>query len=112
KDSLRSIYFNLPSLLIHLKREKINASEKSLKTYLRSHFVPQYNPIKEYLKNTRWNGKSNIKKFCSYVKTDDNELFYKQMKKWAVRAIKTVFDENEINKHCIVLANGAQNAGK
>lgn len=34
------------------------------------------------------------------------------MKKWAVRAIKTVFDENEINKHCIVLANGAQNAGK
>lgn len=108
----KQIEFNLSSLLIHLKREKLRVSEKSLKTYLKSHFVIRYNPIKEYLQNLEYNGKSNIRQFCSYVQTDDDELFYHHMKKWAVRAVKTVMHENQINKHCIVLANGDQNAGK
>lgn len=112
KETEVKIEFNFSSLLIHLKREKIKVSEKALKTYLTSHFVEHYNPIKEYFKNLKYNGKQNIKQFSSYVKTDDDEFFYTQLKKWAVRAVKTVFDENEINKHCIVLANGAQNAGK
>lgn len=108
----KQIEFNLASLLIHLKREKLRASEKMLKTYLKSHFVARYNPIRNYLKNLEYNGKDNIKKFCSYVNTDDDALFYKQMKKWAVRAVKSAFENNQINKHCIVLANGDQHAGK
>lgn len=106
------IEFNLSSLLIHLKREKLRVNERSLKTYLKSHFVKRYNPIKDYLQNLQYNGKSNIRQFCSYVQTDDDELFFHHMKKWAVRAVKTVMHENQINKHCIVLANGDQNAGK
>ncbi|WP_417886693.1 VapE domain-containing protein [Zunongwangia sp.] len=107
------ITFNESSLLIHLNREKINTSPQNFKIYLKSHFVPDYNPIKEYFYSlAQWDGKDYIKQYASYVKTDDDELFYQQLKKWAVRAIKTVFHPNQINKHCLVLANGAQHAGK
>lgn len=108
----RRVDFNLSSLLIHLNREKIKATRQTFKTYLESHFVKRYNPIQNYFKKLRWNGKDNIKRFSSYVHTDDNLLFYHHLKKWAVRAVKTVFDDNEINKHCLILANGEQNAGK
>lgn len=45
------IPFNEASLLIHLNREKINVSSQTFKTYLKSHFVKQYNPIKEYFES-------------------------------------------------------------
>lgn len=107
------ISFNEASLLIHLNREKINASLQSLKTYFKSHFLPHYNPIVNYFESLpQWDSKDYIKQYSSYVKTDDNELYYHHLKKWAVRAIKSVFHTDQINKHCLILANGAQHAGK
>lgn len=107
------IAFNEASLLIHLNREKINISSQVFKTYLKSHFVKHYNPIIEYFESLpKWDGKDYIKQYASYVKTDDDESFCAQLKKWGVRAIKTVYHKDQINKHCLVLANGAQHAGK
>lgn len=107
------IEFNESSILIHLHREKLNVSPQVFKTYLKSHFVPRFNPLIEYFENLpTWNGLDNIKKYASYCKTDDNELFAHHLLKWAVRAVKTVFENDQINKHCIVLGNGSQNAGK
>ena len=104
--------FNESSILIHLHREKINISPQVLKTYLRSHFVQRINPLIEYFESlTTWNGKDHIKKYASYINTDDNELFYIQLLKWAVRAVKTVFIDEGINKHALVL-EGGQNYGK
>lgn len=112
KQLKRRVEFNFSSLLIHLEREKIRVNDNRLKIYLKSHFVKHHNPIREYFKNLRWNGKENIKQYAEYVTTDNNKLFTHHLKKWAVRAVKTVFDKEEINKHVIVLANGEQHAGK
>ena len=106
------IDFNESSILIHLHREKIKASPPVFKTYLRSHFVKRINPLTEYYESLpTWNGEDHIKKYASYVNTDDNELFYTHLLKWAVRAVKTVFLNEEINKHVLVL-EGGQNYGK
>ena len=108
----KRIDFNESSILIHLHREKINISPQVFKTYLRSHFVEHINPLIDYFESLPpWNGKDNIKKYASYINTDDNELFYTQFVKWAVRAIKTVFIDEGINKHALVL-EGGQNYGK
>lgn len=109
----KKIDFNEASLLIHLHREQISERSQHLKTYLKSHFVKKYNPIIEYFENLPvWDGKDYIQQFASYVKTDNDQLFAKHMLKWAVRAVKTVFEKHQINKNCLVLANGDQNAGK
>ena len=92
------IDFNESSLLIHLHREKIKTSSPVFKTYLRSHFVKRINPLTEYYESLpTWNGEDHIKKYASYINTDDNELFYIHLLKWAVRAVKTVFLNDEIN---------------
>lgn len=106
------IEFNESSLLINLSREDITSSMKPLKIYLKSHLVPTFNEIEEYFKTLVWDGKDHIAKYASYVKTDDDNLYKKHLKKWAVRSIKSIFHNDQINKHCIVLANGDQHAGK
>jgi predicted P-loop ATPase len=109
----QKILFNEASLLIHLTRENIRISPQIFKTYLKSHFVSHYNPLENYFQNLpKWDGVAHINKYASYVKTDDDKLYYYHLKKWAVRAIKTIFQEDQINKHCLILANGEQNAGK
>ena len=111
-NSNKRLDFNESSILIHLHREKINISPQVFKTYLRSHFVERINPLIDYFENLPpWNGKDNIKKYTSYINTDDNELFYIQLLKWAVRAVKTVFIKDAINKNALVL-EGGQNYGK
>lgn len=105
--------FNESSLLIHLNREKLNVSPQALKTYLKSHFIERYNPIVEYFEELpTWDGKDYIKQYASYVNTDDNILFAHHLLKWAVRAVKTIIHPEQINKHCLILGNGEQNAGK
>jgi predicted P-loop ATPase len=111
--SLEKISFNESSLLIHLNRENVKVSPQIIKTYLKSHFVKHFNPLIEYFEALdKWDGKDYIKQYASYVNTDDNALFYKHLKKWAVRAIKTIIHSDQINKHCLILANGDQHAGK
>jgi predicted P-loop ATPase len=111
-SSNKRLDFNESSILIHLHREKINVSPQIFKTYLRSHFVERINPLIDYFKSLPpWNGNDYIKKYTSYINTDDNQMFYTQFLKWAVRAVKTVFLNDEINKHVLVL-EGGQNFGK
>jgi len=106
------IEFNESSILIHLHREKINVSPQVFKTYLKAYFVERINPIAEYFESLpTWNGENHIKKYASYINTDDNELFYKHLLKWAVRAVKTVYNKESINKHVLVL-EGGQSFGK
>ncbi|WP_165732204.1 VapE domain-containing protein [Polaribacter sp. 20A6] len=110
--SNEKLEFNESSILIHLHREKINVSSQVFKTYLKAHFVEHINPITEYLEALpTWDGKNHIKKYASYVNTDDNKLFSNHLLKWAVRAVKTVYNKESINKHALVL-EGGQHFGK
>ena len=104
---------NENSLLVELDQAKIKINREKLVNYLKSDLVEKYNPIERYFESLpAWDGTDYIQQYCSYARTDNDELFYYHLKKWAVRAIKTVLNDNEINKHAIILANGAQNAGK
>lgn len=111
-SSNKRLEFNESSILIHLHREKINVSPQVFKTYLKAHFVERVNPLIEYFENLpSWNNENHIKKYASYINTDDNKLFYNHLLKWAVRAVKTVYNKDSINKHVLVL-EGGQNFGK
>lgn len=104
---------NIASLYVAMINAGEKLSEKSLDTYLRSDYVTRYNPITHYFKKLPdWNGVDYIKQYASYVNTDDDELFAYHLMKWCVRAVRSVLDPNKINKHCLVLANGEQHAGK
>ena len=77
-NSACKIDFNESSLLIHLHREKLNVSPQVFKTYLKSHFVERINPLMEYFKSLPpWNGKDHVKRYASYVNTDDNDFHHK-----------------------------------
>lgn len=113
KSDLKFENLNESSLLISMVNNGLNASYPTLKTYLRSDYIISHNPIKTYFENLpEWDEKDYISQFASYVNTDDNSLFCYHLKKWCVRAVLSVFYTDKINKHCIVLANGAQHAGK
>ena len=113
KKNLEFDILNESSLLISMVNNGVRVSYPSLKTYLKSDYVISYNPIKNYFERLpNWDGVDYIAQFASYVNTDDNVLFYYHLKKWCVRAVLSVFYTDKINKHCIVLANGAQHAGK
>jgi len=104
---------NENSLLVLLDQNNIKISREKFINYLRSDLIESYNPIQTYFESLpAWDGYDYIQQYCSYATTDDDELFYYHMKKFAVRAIKTVLLSDEINKHAIILANGDQNAGK
>jgi predicted P-loop ATPase len=112
-DQIRVFELNEYSLLILLDQAKIKVSREKFVNYLKSDLIDRYNPMHRYFEELpEWDGIDYIKQYCSYAKTDDDELFYYHMKKWAVRAIKTVLLQDEINKHAVILANGEQNAGK
>jgi predicted P-loop ATPase len=112
-ETTEQLNFNESSLLIHLYREQITERYQHFVTYLNSHFITKYNPLIDYFENLpKWDGVDYISKYASYVSTDNDILFAKHLKKWAVRAVKTIFHSHQINKHCIILANGEQNAGK
>lgn len=105
---------NLNSLLIELTRNNIETNYNKLEILIKSNLIERYDPIKEYfLELPKWNNQVDyIKKLASYVKTNDDEAFAYHLKKWFARAVICAFEKDKINKHCLVLANGDQHAGK
>lgn len=113
KKDLRFEVLNESSLLISMVNKGIKTSVSTLKTYLRSDYIIRYNPLKNYFENLpKWDEYDYITQYASYVNTDDNILYAYHLKKWCVRAVLSVFYTDKINKHCIVLSNGEQHAGK
>lgn len=105
---------NLNSLLIELTRNNIETNYNKLEILIKSNLIERYDPIKEYfLELSKWNTQVDyINKLASFVNTNDDEAFAYHLKKWFVRAVICAFEKDKINKHCIVLANGEQHAGK
>ncbi|NMA74235.1 MAG: virulence-associated E family protein [Bacteroidales bacterium] len=104
---------NKSTLLIALVNSGRKVSAQTLDIYLKSDYVVKRNPIIQYFKSLpKWDGYDYITKYASYVHTDDDKQFAYHLKKWCVRAVLSVHNTDRINKHCIVLANGDQHAGK
>lgn len=82
---------------------------------LKSDFVPQFNPFKEYFENLEpWqDGIDHIQELCNYVRVQpetDQDRFVVMFTKWLVRAIRCALG-GKMNKQVIMLVGG-QNAGK
>lgn len=82
---------------------------------LKSDFVPQFNPFKEYFEHLEpWqDGIDHIQELCDYVKVQpitDQDRFVRMFTKWLVRAIRCALG-GKMNKQVIMFVGG-QNAGK
>lgn len=105
---------NENSLYIELQKSGINCSINNLLAILRSDYVSKYNPLLEYFINLpKWDGVTDyIEKLCNYVNVYDRKQFNYHFKKWCVRTVKCVFQNDYFNKQALVLVHKGQSSGK
>lgn len=104
---------NENSLYIELQKKGIKISINNLLAILRSDFVTNFNPIKEYfLSLPKWDGTPHIEKLASYLTTLDKKQFEYHFVKWCVRSVKCVFLDDYFNKQAFILVHKGQSSGK
>ncbi|BFP41171.1 VapE family protein [Flavobacteriaceae bacterium GF1] len=110
---------NENSLYIELRKKNIAVSMNNLLAVLKSDFIPNYNPLKNYFNSLpKWNNSVDyIKKYASYINLspgENVEQFHYHFKKWCVRAVKCVLIDGYFNKQAFILTDDGkgQNIGK
>lgn len=112
---------NVNELRGHLDRHGFECSLDLINCILKSFFVQRFNPIEDYFlafeKKEFDSSKDYIHQLasCVHLKNptpDNNRYWYTHLKKWMVRAIRTVFEDGEINKHALILCSTKENIGK
>ena len=101
------------SFLIELAQSNIEVNPAKLEIFLKSYFIPKFNPISEYFKSLpNWQGEDHIKDLATYLPLKEPELFQYHFKKWLVRSVKCALEQDYFNKQCLVLVHPQQNSGK
>lgn len=104
---------NENSLYIELQKKGIKISINNLLAILRSEYVQNFNPIRDYfLALPKWDEQLHIQKLTSYVTTFDKKQFEYHFLKWCVRTVKCVFEDDYFNKQALVLVHKGQSSGK
>ncbi|MGI2299109.1 VapE domain-containing protein [Candidatus Cardinium hertigii] len=112
---------NVNELRGHLDRHGFECSLDLINCILKSFFVERFNPIEDYFlafeKNEFDSSQDYIHELSSYVHLknptpDNNRYWYTHLKKWMIRAVRTVFVDGEINKHALILCSPKENIGK
>lgn len=110
KEKWRDLNEN--NLYNELKRNGLKYTISDLMALLKDDkFAYNYNPIKDYFLNLKWDGKERINKLADYIKATDQEMFNVQFKKCLVRCVACSID-GVFNKHCFVLVHEGQSTGK
>ncbi|WP_121365085.1 VapE domain-containing protein [Flavobacterium limicola] len=113
KKEIQYKSFNESSLYIELQKRGIKISINNLLAILRSGYVNDYNPIKDFfLSLSPWDGQNHIQKLASYVSIYDKNQFEYHFLKWCVRTVKCVFKDDYFNKQAFVLVHKGQSSGK
>ena len=113
KKSKQYKSLNENSLYIELQKKGIKISVNNLLAILRSEYVDNFNPIKDYFLNLpKWDEQLHIQKLASYVPTYDKKQFEYHFIKWCVRCVKCVFEDDYFNKQAFVLVHKGQSSGK
>ncbi len=107
------------SLWIELQKKGLKMSLSTFVTLLKSDFVENFNPIKNYFFNLpKWDGKTDyISMFSRYLilyELEDREQFEYHFKKWCVRAVRCATFDTYFNKQALILTDNGegQNIGK
>ncbi len=104
------------NIIIELLREGITGVQNIVITLLRSDFVKEYHPIKEYFSQlSTWDGRDRIGELAAALKCknqDQNASMKIMFEKQLVRCVASVFKKDYFNKHCFVLVGTKQSMGK
>ncbi|QED36714.1 virulence-associated E family protein [Antarcticibacterium arcticum] len=104
---------DMNSFLIELARSNMEVNPAKLEIFLRSQFVPKFNPIEEYFRVLpKWSGEDYIRSLASYLPLKEPDLFLYHFRKWLVRTVKCGLEKDYFNKQCLVLVHPQQNSGK
>ncbi|MDN5247464.1 MAG: VapE domain-containing protein [Candidatus Cardinium sp.] len=112
---------NVNELRDNLDRHGFICSLDIINCILKSFFVKRFNPIESYFLSFEGNyltdSEDYIHKLASYVCLKDKTpihfyYWHTHLKKWMIRAIRTVFEPEGINKHALILCSPKENIGK
>lgn len=110
---------NEDSLFIELRKKNISVPMNNLISILKSDFVLNFNPLKEYFLNLpKWNNQTDyIEKYATYIKLapgEDIDQYLYHFKKWCVRSVKCSLIDGYFNKQAFILTDDGkgQNMGK
>ncbi|MCX2837850.1 virulence-associated E family protein [Salinimicrobium sp. MT39] len=113
KDQNEWEILDVNSFMIELAQSNIEVTPAKLEIFLRSKFVPKFNPIEEYFRllPKSYNG-DPIKEIASYLPLKEPDLFLYHFRKWLVRTVRCGIEKEYFNKQCLVLVHSQQNSGK
>ena len=112
---------NVNELRDNLDRHGFICSLDLINCILKSFFVKRFNPIESYFLAFDEAGFTDsqdyICKLASYVHLKEHtpinfHYWYTHLKKWMIRAVRTVFEPDGINKHALILCSPKENIGK
>ncbi|MDN5247487.1 MAG: VapE domain-containing protein [Candidatus Cardinium sp.] len=112
---------NVNELRDNLDRHGFECSLDLINCILKSFFVERFNPIESYFLNFKENefdgSKDYIRQLANYVHLKDStsiniHYWNTHLKKWMIRAVRTVFEPGGINKHALILCSPKENVGK
>ena len=92
-----------------------HANLSNLEAIIKSSHTIEYNPGLEYLENLpEWDGIDYFEKLSTYlpIAEIENYKFVYHFKKWFVRLVKCMVDDNFFNKQMIVFIQEEHNGGK
>ena len=73
----------------------------------------EYNPVKEWIDGTPWDGESRMQRFLdSLVVHDNNDLKEMLMKKWLISCVAAAYEVRGVSTEGILVLQGAQGLGK
>lgn len=73
---------------------------------------PEFDPFKVYFNNLSFDGYDYIKDLAETVKTDDDELFYKTLKRYLIGSVDCLLNKTAVNDVCLVFQSEQQGTGK
>ncbi|WP_062543336.1 VapE domain-containing protein [Rufibacter tibetensis] len=88
-------------------------SLSTLRSILYSGFSKEYDPLKEYFTSlTQWDKTTDyITLLANTVKTDNDQLFHRFLKKWLVAVVASIMEPATVNQTVLVFS-GKQGIGK
>jgi len=116
KNQEHYVQFNENQLYIELLENGYKANIQLITSLVKSNFVKKYNPFLEYLNELpKWDGQTDhIARLASFLKikeTSDFKFLY-HFKKWFIRLVRCMLDEQYFNKQMLVFVQEVQNGGK
>lgn len=104
--------YEFNTILKRVKIQNIKCSKDTLLMILKSDYVPQFDPFRDYLNNLpEWDGTDYVGQLATTVRTTQPLHFAKCLKKWMVAMVASLIDVNAMNQTAIILS-GAQGIGK